>query len=537
MLKYIVEKSFSIITNDNYIIKNKKKLLERIERYETSIQNLKAQGEKDFKEFSCKLNQLDTDINNLKKTNSSLLEQLSFSQNNIEELKSINEEICLEIDDVKKSMGQQKEISRQFSLENNKLKQSILNLAKDNEKVKSENNKLYEQLQKEKKECIATLELKDAAYEKLSENYRNLETKSINYVYPLPTLDNFERYLPEKSRNRKILLLGWFGANNFGDELMLKVVLDELLQQSNNQISVIIDRSERYSRKYPDKVNYFYPPEEMTSLQKIANYFDSFIIAGGAHIDDREINSLSFTPHLAILLSNEFIHQKKEVRWRSVSSNDSLNRADYLQALNSIILGSTEFSLRDTNSFQTLKNSGLEMSKVTLTTDLAYSYPYDSKRLIITLMPINEEQMKELSIILAEAIKTSKKKWLVNLLPFCLQHDYDLPILNKFADLLKIHNIETEVLPKIANEEAVVTLFKGSDAFINMRYHASLISLRLNKPTVSIVWDDHPHYRNKMNYLYRDKKVEKNIIDSWKLLPKFRDEQLAILCSLLDSNI
>lgn len=173
------------------------------------------------------------------------------------------------------------------------------------------------------------------------------------------------------------------------------------------------------------------------------------------------------------------------------------------------------------------------MSNATLTQDLAYSYPYDSKRLIITLMPINEEQMKELSIILAEAIKTSKTKWLVNLLPFCLQCDCDLPSLKKLAVLLDIQNIKVEVLLKIANEEAIISFFKGTDVFVNVRYHASLISLRLNKPTISIVWDDYPHYRNKINYLYRDKKENMDIIDSDKLSLNYHDELLSIFGSFL----
>lgn len=46
-------------------------------------------------------------------------------------------------------------------------------------------------------------------------------------------------------------------------------------------------------------------------------------------------------------------------------------------------------------------------------------------------------------------------------------------------------------------------MIKGCDLFINMKYHASLISLLFDKPTISVVYDAHPHYYNKMTYLHQ----------------------------------
>ena len=89
------------------------------------------------------------------------------------------------------------------------------------------------------KELRATLKIKEVELKQSKKN-------AIDYVYPHATADNFFRCLDLSPKKKRVLLVGWYGANNLGDELMLSVLLEELCRHDNYELAVILDRSERY---------------------------------------------------------------------------------------------------------------------------------------------------------------------------------------------------------------------------------------------------------------------------------------------------
>lgn len=281
---------------------------------------------------------------------------------------------------------------------------------------------------------------------------------------------------------------------------MLSVMLEQLCKSEDYEVAVIIDKSERYCVKRKEQVAYYYAPCKVETLDELADYFDILIVGGGAHVDDYNSSSLDFVPYLAVQLSMRFIKNGKESRWISVSSNSEITNKKYIEQLNYIIQNSTHFSVRDPHSLNCLKSSGINVKPILLEEDLAFGYPINQRRLLITLIPAPSSYLKELANLVVEFIKNSGGEWSVLCLPFCLIHDYDLETLKRFSSFLRELGQKVAIAPKIDNEEAIITLINGSDAAINMRYHASLICLKLGKPTVSIVWD-HPHYLNKMSYL------------------------------------
>lgn len=360
----------------------------------------------------------------------------------------------------------------------------------------------------------------------------DLKKKSIDYVFPHPPADLFFHCLDSNPSKKRILLLGWYGANNLGDELMLTVILKDLCDFDNYEIAVVLDKSERYKVKRKEKVAYYYAPSKIETLASLADYFDVLIVGGGAHLDDNKIFSLNFIPYLSIELSKQFIAKGKQVKWLSVSSNSSLKDQDYITRLNFVVQNSAYFSVRDTYSLETLKSAGINVSKIRLDVDLAFKYPIRRKRLVLTLVPLSPENLKELAALIFDFTQTSGENWSILCLPFCLQHNYDLETIERFTSYFRELGGDIEELPQIANEEAVITLINGSDATINMRYHASLISLELGKRTVSIVWD-HPHYSNKMTYLSETSHVRNGLIQAKDLEISKRGENLKILLSTL----
>lgn len=354
-------------------------------------------------------------------------------------------------------------------------------------------NKKNSELISKENQLRASLKCKELELNEIKKN-------TLNYIFPHPSADFFYRCLDTSHSKKKVLLLGWYGANNLGDEIMLSVMLEQLCNSGDYEVAVIIDKGERYCVKRREEVAYYYAPCKLETLDELADYFDILIVGGGAHVDDCNSCSLDFVPYLAVQLSKRFIQNGKDSRWISVSSNSEITNKEYIEQLNYIVQNSSHFSVRDPHSLNSLKSSGINVNQILLEEDLAFRYPIIRKRLLITLTPVSPSALRELANIIVGFIKSSGKEWSVLCLPFCLIHDYDLETLKRFSSFLRELRQEVTIVPKIDNEEALITLINGSDAAINMRYHASLICLKLGKPTVSIVWD-HPHYLNKMSYL------------------------------------
>lgn len=93
------------------------------------------------------------------------------------------------------------------------------------------------------------------------------------------------------------------------------------------------------------------------------------------------------------------------------------------------------FSVRDPYSLQTLKTSGINIENVELEEDLAFRYPINRKRLLLTLARCSPIALKELAILVSKFVLDSEGNWSVLCLPFCFQQNYDLSTIKQFTSL------------------------------------------------------------------------------------------------------
>lgn len=311
------------------------------------------------------------------------------------------------------------------------------------------------------------------------------------------------------SHRKKILIVGWYGAGNFGDELML-YNLTRNEEFKNCEISVIVDPNFDYPPIILEGIKYYYPPKKHEDLNFISSWFDQIIIGGGAQIDDTTEKNLSQCPYLAIELSVKAILAKKIVRWISVSSNKNLIDKAYIEKLRFVASNAKEFSIRDNFSIDSLKNVGI-CDNVSFKKDLAFDYEFNFKTLIITLVP--HAQKEQILSVLDEAkhfVDKSNNKWKICILPFFIGNNHDHNFIFDIVNNIDFGDIDIVVPPNYNSIDSMMLMMKSGDIFINMRYHATLISLALDKPTISFCTDFHPHYPNKMTYL--SSIFDKNIV-------------------------
>lgn len=314
-----------------------------------------------------------------------------------------------------------------------------------------------------------------------------------------------------KTRGRRILLVGWYGAQNFGDELMLRCMLRrfEICVENDAEISVLVVRNDRYRFiNIPKNVSCFYPPETETDLLAACDWFDEIILGGGAHIDDAPIKNLDFIPYLMIRLSQEALNRGKTVRWISVSSNRSLQDSTYLEALRKIAAGTATFSVRDAFSLDVLREAGVP--NVSLDRDIAFDIePLAESRskvaLVLLVDFIETDQLEkvvgDLFDFFAERMSHTDEFWQLCFLPFYLENSNDRSLYERLLQKANTRGVPHFIAEEIESAETMLMLFKSADLALSMRYHGALLADVFNVPNLVLCPDLHRHYFNKMHAL------------------------------------
>ncbi|MBR6730771.1 MAG: polysaccharide pyruvyl transferase family protein [Alphaproteobacteria bacterium] len=337
-----------------------------------------------------------------------------------------------------------------------------------------------------------------------------LNPNSIYYIHPQPSLgSNFSSHKREK---KQILILGYYGDYNCGDEIMLKRIIEQTYKQEN-EISVMFVPSARYNfDQFENNIHIYYPPQTFSDLDKIASFYDELIIGGGAHVDDNTIENLSHIPFIGILLSKKMLSQQKNVRWIGVSTNNELKNKEYIPDLKYIIENCSEFSVRDTYSRTILTNLNITPNKIALTKDLALTIS-ERKTIAVTLINYLDNNKKLIQFIneIIQFCESNPNQYQICFLPFFNSNHHDEKMFKEIISHIDFKGVNYFIAPEYYSPEAMLILIQGCDLFVNMRYHASLLSMNYNKPTISICYDIHPHYWNKIHYIH-EQFNNKNII-------------------------
>lgn len=99
---------------------------------------------------------------------------------------------------------------------------------------------------------------------------------SIFYIYPKPILGtDFSGHHLDK---KQVLVLGYYGHFNCGDEIMLKSTLKMI--DKNAEVSVMFVPTYRYNFEQWKGVHCYYPPVDFFNIENIVNFYDELIIGG-----------------------------------------------------------------------------------------------------------------------------------------------------------------------------------------------------------------------------------------------------------------
>lgn len=289
---------------------------------------------------------------------------------------------------------------------------------------------------------------------------------------------------------KRILISGYFGFNNLGDEAILNSMI-EMINELNPgaEIIVLSNSPESTKVKYNTESIYRYDIFKIMSEMKRS---DIFISGGGSLLQD--VTSLRSVPYYLGLIFIAFIFNMKTIffaqgvgpvrnKFYRFLIEKVLNRVDYL-------------SVRDQDSKTFLENIGIKRNKINIIDDPVFGLNTFNPHL-----KKNKEKNIELQSIgvsvrnwhsnrylesLADFLNKigEKNKISITIIPF--HQGKDIEISKKLQGMLEV---DSKVREYTDDLDEVNEFYRTLDLFIGVRLHSLIFSAVNEIPFIGISYD------------------------------------------------
>ena len=322
--------------------------------------------------------------------------------------------------------------------------------------------------------------------------------------------------LKGKSAKRlsKVLLYGYFGYGNIGDEAICKVILDDLRAKHNTEAVILSADPERSSKLHGAESC------RLGSIKFLQHLLSAHtvILAGGGRYGDTSLRIVSTLVLLAKLLRKKVIFRIIGVyHYRSLllakvepqPFKSSLTRALVRMSFDL----ADEVTVRDRFSERVLRLSGVKRDIKVMEDEAQKLLPasLESVQLVLKEDFMNKERGRlviGINLLTLTGMSGEKlKKIAANVLDWVVKnYDADIVFLPfgygskitkaiddriiareikecmQYKDKLRI--VEVELTP-----EEALGAFRMFDLFLGMRFHSILFSGMMNVPTISVIYD------------------------------------------------
>ena len=336
---------------------------------------------------------------------------------------------------------------------------------------------------------------------------------------------------------KKVLVSGYIGFNNFGDEAIF-YSLSNHLKKLEFDVSVLCSNKNIVKEKYDVKTYNFKKPFEI--IKAIFNC--DILISGGGSLLQNKTSNFSLFYYLSILLIAKLLFKKTIIFAQGI---EPINGKFQTFITKSVLKTANFISVRDENSFNLLKSWKLNP---VLVSDPIYSIIENIKvkdkkeeEIIIQLRDFKNINKKFLTD-LADAIKENFSDKKINI--FSFQDEIDEKPCKQFIEILKQNNIKANYIPNKPIKETI-EIVNNSKYMISTRLHGVLISHALKVKTFALIYDkkletfakelnieainldnyDKEELKNKINFLLNNEDETKNYRKfDWSLIDKVLTE-------------
>jgi len=310
----------------------------------------------------------------------------------------------------------------------------------------------------------------------------------------------------KKFKQKKVAIIGWLGAFNLGDEMMLDVTVKEMKRRGHTLTLLAHKIDDKVRSRYAGHKIVARRPLSDESLNKVLEENDTLFVNGGALIDDDHYENDGSLARDISRLARQFIDNDKNVIVYGVSTNAELKNQQLIDDYSYIIDNASLFTVRDEFSKAELaKNADAE--KIQVVDDIEFADEVittkprllRSRKIISLIAVFNEGTIGQLKTLFEKIIDQSKAS--IRVISFFDEDDNDAKYIEKLKNELGDKRFAIDEISSPTNSEELYNALTDSEVVVSMRYHGSLFANAIGKPVITIDYDNHPHYLNKNKYL------------------------------------
>lgn len=317
---------------------------------------------------------------------------------------------------------------------------------------------------------------------------------------------------------KKVVISGYYGFENFGDEISLQVIINNL-KESGIDITVLSSKPELTSME--NGVNAFYTFNIFDIIKQL--FVSDVLISGGGSLFQDKTSIKSFLYYIFVILVAKILGKKVVI----FSQGFAPLRCKYLEVILSLVLKNVDYiSVRDQESKCYLQSLGIKSAAFA---DSAWAFDKNRvikrSKVVVQLREwhnFNDEKIEILAKLIAQKYRTTK----IEILP--LQEEKDLGVCEKLHNALQGNVVDVQVLHGLSTKEIMDTI-ASSYSLIAMRYHACLLGLKHGVHILALSYDEKvTNLAKKFNipYVYTDETVDLYEMELKKSLERFESSSV-----------
>ena len=312
--------------------------------------------------------------------------------------------------------------------------------------------------------------------------------------------------------NIKIVIHGYFGYGNVGDEAILSVLMNEFKIFNHVEFTVLSSNPKRSTKLHGVKAI----REKLTSLTLWRHFLGSHILvfAGGGRYGYATWRRIALLALLAKLLGKIVIFRgvgvyPYEWKGRPTISEKPVAFKGLTGLLIRLALSKASYiSVRDKYSYIVLRLTGVKRS-IAIEKDLAFRLkPLDPRICRELAMKYNIHKGKVLGVNLRTLdVETNKKviNYVARLIQDFIEKGFDKVVFIPFGygsfknrffdnDLIIAYELKKKIpdliiINRETSLEKILCLFNYLNYIIAMRHHAIIFGLITNKPMIALIYD------------------------------------------------
>lgn len=316
--------------------------------------------------------------------------------------------------------------------------------------------------------------------------------------------------LMQKKNLKPIMISGYYGFGNSGDEAILMTMIQELSKiVSKDKIYVLSQKPKETSLFY--KVNAIYRLDFISMISQIKKS-SIFISGGGGLLQDVSGKGFSIIYYLGLIIIARLFKIPTVIFAQGIGP---IRKRFNVIIINSVLKHVQLIMVRDEQSKNILESSGIKNIPISVNPDVSFLLnkkelskeifnkynlnKTDKKEIKLTNIGIVIRDCKELRqdydnkiMKLAEISDFLITKYKTNLIFIPFQFQNDITIIKDVINRMKLSKVK--ILEEELKPDELLTLIYGLSAIIGMRLHSIIFATIANKPFIAVEYDPKVKY-------------------------------------------